>query len=200
MPNDNSMLEVLNLIGTFATPIMLVIFSGIGWWIKGRMEASQKVEEQLRIRAAKLEEAIRNDRLEIYNAILEPFTIIFSKEDVLPAKRNAQHKTNEQRATEIILSAKYRQAGFRLMLFANDGVAKAYNNLMYSCYHPSSTNEEQGPLDLRTQQIISAFGKFLLEIRKSVGNESTSLTNLEMMTWMISDSEKLRSFDSESPR
>ena len=36
-------------------------------------------------------------------------------------------------------------------------------------------------------QIIGLFGDLLLAIRKSVGNEATGLTNIEMLEWMITD-------------
>ena len=160
--------------------------------MKGRIEASQRREEQLRLRAVKLEEEIRNDRLQIYNAVLEPFILLFSKEKPLPTKGSGRPQSNEERATTLILSTAYKQSCFRLMLFANDGVTRAYNRLMYLFYHPEdNTPSQEGSLDPRTRSVMVAFSEFLLEIRKSIGNEGTLLSSLEMITWMITDSEKL---------
>ena len=78
------------------------------------------------------------------------------------------------------------------MLFANDGVTKAYNRLMYLFYHQEENASAQGGYPyVRTLRIMEYFGEFLLEIRKSIGNEATSLSSLDMVTWMITDSEKL---------
>ena len=191
MPNSSlTFIDYLTAIGTIATPILLIVISAIGWYLKSRIEASWKTEAELRRRAEKLEEAIRDDRLQVYNEILEPFIMLFTKEEGLSATGPRRGKTKEQNALEIMQSLKYRQTAFKLSLFANDDVVKAYNNLMQFSYKMGSdsvSTEEYEPT-----AILSIFGDFLLEIRKSVGNETSSLSNLDMLTWMIKDIDSLK--------
>lgn len=190
MPNSGpTAMELITLIGTIATPILLLVLSGIGWFIKRRLEASQKADEELRRRSEKLEEAIRGDRLQVYNDILEPFIMLFTKEESSSGNRPHKGKSNKQRALEIILSLKYRQAAFKLSLFANDDVVRAYNRLMQFSYKMEGTSESSEGHDSNATslRILGIFGSFLLEIRKSVGNKATSLSNFEMLEWMIND-------------
>ena len=71
MPNSSlTFIDYLTAIGTIATPILLIVISAIGWYLKSRIEASWKTEAELRRRAEKLEEAIRDDRLQVYNEVL----------------------------------------------------------------------------------------------------------------------------------
>ena len=195
MPNSEpTFIDLITAIGNIATPILLIILTGIGWFIKRRLETSQKAEEKLRRRAEKLEEAIRGDRLQVYNDILEPFIMLFTKEESSSGNRAHRGKSNNQRALEIILSLKYRQAAFKLSLFANDDVVRAYNKLMQFSYKMGSTAESsEGYYSNATSlQILEVFATFLLEIRKSIGNEATSLSNFEMLEWMIKDIETLK--------
>ena len=190
MPNSGpTVIELITAIGNIATPILLIVLSGIGWFIKGRLETSQKAEEELRRRAEKLEEEIRGDRLQVYNDILEPFIILFTKEEAFSGNRSQKGKSKDQRALETMLSLKYRQTAFKLTLFANDGVVKAYNQLMQFSYkmgNDPASSEGRDP-NAASLQILGVFGTFLLEIRKSIGNEATSLSNFEMLEWMIND-------------
>ncbi len=91
-------------------------------------------------------------------------------------------------------SLEYRQAAFKLSLFANDDVVKAYNNLMQFSYKMGSdaVSTEEHESRAIGRQLVSTFGDFLLEIRKSVGNETSSLSNLDMLEWMITDIDSLK--------
>ena len=195
MPNSSpTVIEWITVIGTIATPILLIGISGIGWYFKSRIEASWKTEAELRRRAEKLEEAIRDDRLQVYNEILKPFIMLFTKEEALSASGPRRGKTKEQSALAIVQSLEYRQVAFKLSLFANDDVVKAYNNLMQFSYKMGSdavSTEEHEP-GAMGRQLVSNFGDFMLEIRKSVGNETTSLSNLDMLKWMITDIDSLK--------
>ena len=140
MPNSSpTLIELITVFGTLATPVMLIVISGIGWYFKSRMEASWKTEAEWRRRAEKLEEAIREDRLAVYNAILEPFIIMFTKEEAFSGNRGQKGRTKEKRLSEIMQSVQYRQSAFKLSLFANDDVVKAYNNLLQTCYQMGVT-------------------------------------------------------------
>ena len=174
-------------ISQVVTPFMLIVLSTVGsamfWYIKNGIEKAQRAEE-----------AIRDDRLETYYAILEPLIILFAVEDEVSREPGAPKKPKNELAFEIVTSLKYREAGFNLSLFASDDVVRAYNAMMQMAYESANTSTS-GSADYRptdARQMLDAFGSLLLEIRKSVGNDGTSLANLEMLEWMIKDIEKYR--------
>ncbi|MER0387575.1 hypothetical protein ABRZ90_24355, partial [Vibrio vulnificus] len=65
MMEEKHWLDVVAAIGSIATPIIFLVVSSIGWKIKQNIE--RKIE---------LENKLRDDRIEIYNEILEPFIIL----------------------------------------------------------------------------------------------------------------------------
>lgn len=133
-----------------------------------------------------LEEKLRNDRIEIYNKILEPFLLIFSTEAIIKGSskyKRDQEKTGVQLAAEKMLNLDYQDYAFKLNLIGSDKVVKAYNNLMQA-YYNLPKNDENG------QELIKYMSVLLLEVRKSLGNESTKLHAIEMLEWKISDLRK----------
>ena len=78
----------------------------------------------MRVRADKIEQEIRSERLLIYKSILEPFILMFTKDTQSHGKRSSRTKSNAEQATELIMSVDYRQSAFKLMLFVNDDVAR----------------------------------------------------------------------------
>jgi len=192
MPNnpEPSLIQWITAIGAVATPILLAVFSAIGWAIKKKVEENQKKEAALRDRARKLEEELREDRLKVYNEILEPFMLVFTKDEGVAADKKYKGKTKEQIIQSKILSTSYRQTAFRLSLFAADEVVRAYNGLMQFFY---SQGDNGKPASEETvKKMMFLFGNFLLAIRKSVGNEDTQIDSLEMLEWLISDISKFR--------
>ena len=162
-------------------------------------EAAQKREEAQRERAQRLEEGIRADRIQIYQDILDPFIAIFGEVKRTPTSdarpRPKSGRRNQQRepksAIETIGSDEYREAAFKLSLFANDDAVRAFNELLQFAYQAESQDRltsSTGETDeARTLDFLHAFGTLLLEIRRSVGNETTTLSALEMLEWLISD-------------
>ena len=194
LDNGPTVLEWIALVGTVATPALLIFLSAIGWFIKSRFEKSQALEQEARRRLERLESEIREQRIQIYADILEPFIVLFAKDISLPAARSgrggrgAQPKTKEEVAIEKWTSPDYRRTAFKLSLFANDDVARAYNALMQATYSMDpKTGDDSETAGMQGIQIISLFSDLLLAIRKSVGNEATGLTNIEMLEWMITD-------------
>jgi len=182
-----TILQIMTALGSVATPVLLAVFSAIGWAIKRKIEATQRAEE----RARRLEEELREDRLKVYNQVLEPFIIIFTKDEGIAAEKAYKGKKKETLAQEKILSVSYRQAVFKLSLFASDEVVRSYNEMMqffYAQAEPSASD-----LEGATVKLMDLFGAFLLAIRKSVGNETTKLDNLAMLEWLVSDIRKLKS-------
>lgn len=194
MGSSTDTIQIVSAIGAIATPILLILLSGIGWIIQHQIQKAQKTEDELRQRAQMLEEELRDDRVQIYSEILEPFIILFTKDEAFTKDKAFRGKDKLQIAQEKILSLSYKQAAFRLSLFADDSVVRAYNNLMQFFYNSDATSATvpESKSDLKAYQMLDLFGGLLLEIRKSVGNSSSKLENLEMLEWMINDIRKIR--------
>ncbi len=169
---DLNWLEIIKDIGTIATPIILIGLSAIGWKIRKKVERELDIENKLRV-----------NRTEIYKSILEPFIIILTPE-VQTNNHKGKQKTREEKALEIMQSVEYRKKAFELVLIGNDNVLKSYNNLMQYFYNMGDKSD--------SKRILSLFGNFLLEIRKSTGNEKTELDNIAMIEWFIKDAKDLR--------
>lgn len=103
----------------------------------------------------------------------------------------------------------YKEAGFKLALVGSDEVVRAFSNIMQHFYQGAEETKQIG-LDAignagnklqgnhivekiksnnksNTFKTMKLLGVFLLAIRRSVGNEATSIGDLEMLRWMITD-------------
>ena len=171
-------LDFVTAIGSIATPIIVLIISTIGWKAKNNIE--RKID---------LENKLRGDRIEIYNKILEPFIILLMSDIAWKSDKNNKGKDKTATGTSTMLTLEYRRHGFKLALMANDSVVKAYNNLMQYIYnmkeHESSETEF-------LKDMMELLGKFLIEIRKSMGNETTELDFWDMCEWWMSDTRKVK--------
>jgi hypothetical protein len=182
----------IGAIGSIATPFLLSILAGFGWLIQRRLEKSQIIEKEIKERQQKREDFLREDRIKLYNEILEPFVIIFTKEEGFLHDKNYRNKTKDQIAQEKIMSLSYKQAAFKFALYADDNVIRAYNEVM-QFFYASSQNQDNNKSDReKTYKLLNIFSSFLLEIRKSIGNENTKLENLEMIEWFISDIRQIK--------
>ncbi len=76
----------------------------------------------------------------------------------------------------------------------SDSVVKSYNNLMQYFYNMEENKSAEGEDSLK--ETLELLGTFLLEIRKSMGNETTSLDQWDMCEWWMSDARKIRNGDS----
>jgi len=88
-------------------------------------------------------------------------------------------------AVKRMTSPEYRKTAFELNLFGSDDVIRAYNTLMAHAYEAESTGKQ----DPKT--MMTLFGSFLLEIRKSLGNKKTKLEALDMLRASIKDIDKI---------
>jgi hypothetical protein len=205
--NELTALEIVSAFGTIATPILLLVLSGIGWFIANRME-KQAEQEKLRFERQReqerylreLEEKLRDDRIEVYNQMLEPFIIALMTDEMFDSvsanERALRNKTKLEAAKHIMFSLSYRKNSFKLALMGSDSVVSAYNELTQFFYRqPQVSNSDNIGTKMKQEdniQIMHILGTLLLEIRKSVGNENTTLDNLQMLEWMITDIRKHR--------
>jgi hypothetical protein len=175
-----SLVDYVTAIGAIATPIMVAILSGIGLKLKQRIERQNQLEDKL-----------RDDRINTYNEILEPFILFLTSDAAWESDPKNRKKNKVDIATRKMLSLDYRKAGFKLSLVGSDEVVSAYNNLMQLFYQAGDNPSHEVALgNLRT--MMDLLGTFLLEIRRSMGNEHTELDNWEMLEWFLKDAREQR--------
>ena len=75
-------------------------------------------------------------------------------------------------------------------MIGSDEVVKAYNNLFQYFYLRENKEEKANITELK--EMMSLLGCFLLEIRRSMGNEETKLNNWDMLEWFLTDARKYR--------
>ncbi len=112
-------IDYVTAIGSIATPILVLFLTGIGWKIRTKLQ--RKIE---------LEDKLRNNRVEIYNEILEPFIILLMPQKAWESDKKNKNRNKDQIAVNLMLSMEYRKKAFQLSLVANDEVVKSYNDLM----------------------------------------------------------------------
>lgn len=176
-----SILDYITAFGSIATPILILILSGIGWAVRRSFE-----------REAELEDKLREDRIEIYNQILEPFIMFLMPDAAWSMDKRSKRKDKYTAATEIILSIEYRRLGFKMSLMGSDEVVQSYNNIMQYFYNQPNREDGEGVPEEEITQMLDLLGDFLLAIRKSMGNQGTRLGNWDMLEWWMSDARKLR--------
>ncbi|WP_428737075.1 hypothetical protein [Sulfurimonas sp.] len=177
---ENTWLDYISAIGSITTPILVLLLTAVGWKYR------QAVERKL-----KLEEKLRDDRIEIYNQILEPFIILLMSDIAWQSDKRNKGKDKSEIAIAQMLSLDYRKTSFKLSLIGSDSVVSSFNNLMQYFYN--NTDNEQNPSKDQIKNMMSLLGSFLLEIRKSMGNETTKIDNWGMLEWFITDAREMRS-------
>lgn len=170
---DPHWIEYAKAVGAVATPILVLALTALGWRLRRRLE-----------RRLDLEDKLREDRIAVYNVVLEPFMIAFIS-DAVWALDDANTGLDKAKVVQSkISSLSYRQHAFRMSLVGDDRVVKAYNKLMQ---HFFQTDPEQGSELKHVKTVVALLGTFLLEVRRSMGNEETKLDNWEMLEWFLTD-------------
>lgn len=141
-------------------------------------------------RRVALEDKLREGRVAIYNEILEPFILLLMTDAAWQADPKNRNVDRSALATQKLLSLEYRQQGFRLSLIGSDAVVKAYNSLMQYFFQRAGESKKASEADVKS--MMDLLGRFLLEIRRSTGNESTKLDNWGMLEWFLTDARKYR--------
>jgi len=186
---DKNMLEAVAAVATVLTPILLAGLAGIGWLLQQRISSGQAKQDAQQLRIRELEDKLRDDRIATYNAILEPFFLMFTSEAAFALDKKYKGQKKDEIAIARMLSVEYRQIAFKLSLVANDEVVRAYNTIMQFFYH---TESDPRPLTEKTAHWIALMGTLLLEIRKSMGNATSNLDRWEMIEWFMSEAPQLR--------
>ena len=183
------MLATIQTLAAIATPVLLAILAGLGWLIQNRLQSNQAKELGQIARIRELEDKLREDRIHTYNALLEPFFLLFTSEAAFATDKKFKGRDKNEVAIAQMLSVEYRQVGFKLSLVASDEVVRSYNRIMQFFYH---TEEDSHSLETKTSLWVGHMATLLLEIRKSMGNETSGLDRWEMIEWFMKDAEVMK--------
>lgn len=144
------------------------LFTSIGglavWFVQSRAEKLRKLEEGLRER-----------RMELYTKALDPYIQIFA--GLNDARAQAKVLANIQ-------GYDYRKTIFHLSMFGSDEVVTAYNTLMQHTYN---SGDERNP-----HETMRLWALVLLAIRRSAGNPDTKLEEWDMLKATIKDIDTLK--------
>ena len=160
-------LDYLTAFGAVATPMFVLVLTGLGWKFRKSIDRRRELEDKL-----------REDRINTYNIILEPFTLLLMTQTAWEHDKQNKNKNKDEIAIGKLLSFDYRKAAFKLSLVANDDVVLSYNEMMQFFY---SQDDQLVAPEQKTKKMLVLHGKFLLEVRKSMGNESTKLDHWQML-------------------
>ena len=169
-------LDYVTAIGAVATPLLVLLLTAVGWRLRQSIERRRELENKLHA-----------DRIETYNKILEPFIIFLMPDAAWEHDIKHEGKNKNDFAMTKMMSLEYRNTSFKRSLVGSDAVVMAYNNLFQFFYEQGSAPEHTSE---RLRIMLSLLGTLLLEIRRSMGNESSKLTNWQMLEWFITDVRK----------
>jgi hypothetical protein len=177
--NEPAWLDYVTAIGAIATPLLVIGLSGVGWLLRPRMERRKSLEDKL-----------REDRVETYNLILEPFVILLMSDAAWQSDHDNDGASKETVATQKMLSMTYRLNASKMSLVGADAVVRSYNDLMQFFFHREVGSDGVEPAN--SGMMVGLLGRFLLEIRRSMGNEATTLDQCDMLEWFITDAREYR--------
>lgn len=158
------------LVPFIESPVMVVIITAIVtaicsffvWKFQNKIKEYNEIEKKL-----------HGTRFEIYKNVLNPYILLFSA--VAKEDENAKKK-----AMEKIISYEYRQEVFNLILLGSDSVVLAFNALMRHAYTAEQTGQN-------ANKMIRLWAKFILELRKNLGEKNTKLDEVNMIENQIKD-------------
>lgn len=165
--------ETLEIIRLLITLLSSVIIPVVIWLAGNKISNIRQLEEKL-----------RDDKIEIYIKVLEPYFLMFSTPTVIQnsiKNKQGKEKTGVDLASEMILTLDYQKHAFKLSLLGSDKVVRAYNNLMQAFYNSKQLGENPGI------ELIKYTSVLLLEVRKDLGNTNSKLHEFELLEWKIND-------------
>ncbi len=147
-------------------PTILVVLGGVvTWFLKDK-------SDQLKYQREKYIEEKRTN----YIKLITPFVKMLS---------GIKNKNDEKEALEIVKSSDYKMTAFELMFYGSDGVINAYGNLFQHFYNLQENTDPYKSLML--------LAKVKLEIRKDLGGNNTKLKEIDMLRYLITDADRLKS-------
>lgn len=146
----------MNMVQVLALLLPTLFGTGIiTWFVRGKIEEAQQIRERLRA-----------EQRERYAQILNPYIQLFA---------NPQRT---QEATKVIQSPEYRKEIFDFALVADDAVLRAYIEMMkiFETVASGTAPDESAKLEG-----LRSFGRVLIELRRSVGNTKTKLSEVDVL-------------------
>lgn len=156
----------IDWIDFLVTPIVGAAVGFGVWYFQSRIDALRREQEKL-----------HDDRRKVYTDILDPFIRIFA------GIKNPKENT---KALQKMLSLEYKRTSFEFSLIGADGVVRSFNDLIQYVFSMEE-NTSQSSEDDDPTKLMRLWGKFLLEIRRNLGNPKTKLTAAEMLSSQIKD-------------
>ncbi len=77
--------------------------------------------------------------MQVYNDILEPFILVFTKEGAFQATDRFDGKSKDEVLLARMYSLEYRQTAVSLALFASDDDLRAYNDMQ--CFYQRGSEQ-----------------------------------------------------------
>ncbi|WP_316348921.1 hypothetical protein [Desulfuromonas acetoxidans] len=97
-PIEKDLLDTISAIATLVTPFLLLGLGGLGWIIQNKIQSSQSKDLAKDTRIRELEDKLREDRIKTYNAILEPFFLLFTSEEAFSKDPKFKNKNKNDLA------------------------------------------------------------------------------------------------------
>jgi hypothetical protein len=154
----------LELINNILPSLFLIIGGVISWFLKDKSEKLKYQREKLLI-----------EKRENYEKILEPIIRVFV---------GINNQQEMSKALKQIQSFDYRKTSFHLMMFGSGEVIHTYNDFFQFIYGDLSKEEPE--------MIMLSLGKVVLSIRKDLGNDKTVLKDYDMLSFMLSDIDRIK--------
>ncbi len=93
---EKTWVDYITALGSVATPLLVIALSAVGWKVKSSID-----------RKTDLENKLRDDRVEIYNQILEPFIILLMSDAAWDSDKKNKNKNKNDFATNKMLTLEY---------------------------------------------------------------------------------------------
>ncbi|KPH10864.1 hypothetical protein [Chryseobacterium sp. ERMR1:04] len=149
------------------SPILITIGGVISWFLKAKREEFLSIEEKA-----------RENKIKIYETLLEPFIY------ALTGTLDEDEKNN---GIQKMLTLEYKKAAFNLITFGSDEVVNSYNTIMQSFFNKESYDDNEYGIILLAQ-----LSELLLNIRKDLYSKNTKLKRSNLLEFMMTDIENYR--------
>jgi len=177
-----TVLEFWSSVGSIVTPLLILALSAVGWRVKSQTDRRMQLEDKL-----------RDSQIETYLKILEPIFIALTPDEMWTQDKSNKGKDKFSQVNRIILSQQYKNESFKLSLIGTDGVVKSYNDLMQFFYNDATAGgQTESTTKVKVRKMLDLLGEFLLQIRISMGNEHSKLTNWDMIEGWVKDARDMK--------
>lgn len=148
---------------TVLVPVVAGVVGLLVWYVQSRVEAIRRANESL-----------QDTRRQLYMGVLEPYIKVLA--GVTNPKVTAA-------ALKQMGSYEYKRTAVEFSLIGSDSVVRSFNDMMQFIY-------QSGP-DEQSTEVLHLWGGLLLEIRRSLGDPKSALTDKDMLRSFITDIDEI---------